>query len=214
LKQIASENADVRVQEAVVDTLADTQAPEAVATLHEIARSNASTDVRREAVEALADRAAAGDVQESAERATILELLSTIATANSDIEVQIQAIESLGEISHPDASARLRELAQNHSEERIRAEAVETLGESSSAASLAGFLKNIALGDRSTQVQDKAIETLGDLPDGAGISALVDLARDHPAANMRKEALETLMDSDQPKAKEFVERLLRRSPGR
>jgi HEAT repeat protein len=76
------------------------------------------------------------------------------------------------------------------------------------------LLKSIALDDRSTTVQLEAIETLGDLPDGAGIDALVDLARDHPMANMRKEALEALVDSDHPKARAVLDRALRRPPGR
>jgi HEAT repeat protein len=96
----------------------------------------------------------------------------------------------------------------------VRAEAVETLGETPAAATSVTLLKRIALDDLSTNVQHEAIETLSELPDGAGIGALVELAREHPAESIRKQALEVLLESDHPKARKLFDRALGRAPRR
>jgi HEAT repeat protein len=74
------------------------------------------------------------------------------------------------------------------------------------------FLKRLARLDKSEAVQMEAVETLADLRDGAGISALVELARDHARPGVRREALERLLDSDHPDARALFERALKK-PG-
>ena len=126
-----------------------------------------------------------------------------------DADVQAEAAETLGEIGGAAAVAELRKLAESHADERIRAEAIESLGESGApSAETAALLKRLALADRSHSVQGKAMETLEGLPGGAGIAALIDLARDHPDAEARRQALETLMESEQPAARAVFERAL------
>jgi HEAT repeat protein len=96
----------------------------------------------------------------------------------------------------------------------MRIEAVKTLGETGTSADLVALLRNLALSDRSEDVQREAIEALGELPDGAGIDTLVAIARDHPTADLRQEALQTLLESDHPKAREVFNRALGASPRR
>jgi HEAT repeat protein/beta-lactamase regulating signal transducer with metallopeptidase domain len=212
LKDLAAADPDARVQEEVVDTLAGIEDPAGLKTIRELAQSHASANVRREAVEALAHRASAHT--NAREHAEIIELLSTIATTDAEINVRAEAVETLGEIDDPNALERLRELARTHPDDRVRAEAVETLGDVKSPSTSVSLLKSIALGDHSTDVQREAIETLGDLADGAGISTLVELAREHSAEGMRKLALEALLESDHPKARELFDRALGRAPKR
>jgi HEAT repeat protein len=155
LRELAAPDADPRVQEEVVDTLSGIEHPEGFGTLRELARSHANADVRREAVEALADRAS-GD-SDPRERAEIPELLSTVATGDPEIGVRVEAVQTLGEIDDPKAIDRLQTLAETHPDDRVRAEAVETLGDTSSPAGSVSVLKRIALGDRSRDVQNEAI---------------------------------------------------------
>jgi HEAT repeat protein len=125
--------------------------------------------------------------------------------------VQTKAVESLAEIGGTAVVSELRTLAETHAEERVRVEAIESLVESGApAAETAKFLKGIALAEKSDHVRSKAIETLADLHDGTGIAALIDLAREHPSADTRREVLERLLESDHPDARAFFERALKK----
>jgi beta-lactamase regulating signal transducer with metallopeptidase domain/HEAT repeat protein len=216
LEQIVMRDPDPQVQEEAVDTMAGIEHAQSLAALKELARSHASASVRREAVEALADRAAHRDEgQPSPDRAAIVELLATLARTDRDTEVQIEAVETLGEVHDPSAVARLRDLAGTHPAEQVRAEALETLGESGApAAETADFLRRVAVSDTSTHVRDEAFETLAELPDAAGINALVELAREHPVPAARRQALEALLESDHPAARAVFERALQKPSGR
>ena len=207
LKQFLGD-ADPLIQEEAVDTIAGIETTSSLETLVELAQSKADTDVRREAVEALADRASGAA---SSDQAAIIELLAKLAATDRNMDVQVEAVETLGEIGSAAAVAELRKLAGTHPDEQVRTEAIESLGEADvSAGETAAFLKQIALADKSTDVQMEAIETLLELPDGAGIAALIDLARDHPVPDVRKEALQQLLESDHPSARAVFERALKK----
>jgi HEAT repeat protein len=166
-------------------------------------------------VEALANRASGQGAGKGNADGAVVELLSTLATTDHETDVQIEAVETLSEIGGAGAVAQLRKLATTHADERVRAEAIESLGESdASRTETADFLKRLALAEKSQRVQSEALETLADLRDGAGIAALVDLARDHPSASTRQEALERLLDSDHPDARALFERALKKSSDR
>jgi HEAT repeat protein len=203
LKGFATEENDAAVQQEAIDTLASLDHPNVLATLTELARTHPRASVRREAVEALADRTSDenNDSTGSSERSTILDLLTTLAKEDRDVEIQIEATETLGEIAGADAVTRLRELAEKHPDERIRAEAVESLGDHGASDGTAKILQAIALADTAERVRDEAIETLGELPDGSGIDALVEIARQHPDTKVQRRALEALLDIDHPRAR-------------
>jgi beta-lactamase regulating signal transducer with metallopeptidase domain/HEAT repeat protein len=206
---------DPRVQEEALDTIAGIDDASGVETLMELARSHPNTSLRREAVEALADRASEQGAGKGNADQAVIELLSTLAATDRETDVQIEAIEALSEIGGAVAVAQLRKLATSHADERVRVEAIESLGEiDASRTETADFLKRLALAEKSQRVQSEALETLADLPDGAGIAALVDLARDHPSASTRQEALEQLLDSDHPDARALFERALKKTPDR
>ena len=90
----------------------------------------------------------------------------------------------------------------------MRAEAVETLGECPPAPEITEILKGIAQRDTSQRVRDEAIETLSELEDGAGISALIELARSHSDEHTRRCALEALLESEHPRARAIFDRAL------
>jgi hypothetical protein len=58
-------------------------------------------------------------------------------------------------------------------------------------------------------VQSEALETLTGLRGGAGVGALIELAREHPDPEVRKDALQQLLDSDHPEAKALFDRALK-----
>ena len=207
LEELAMKDPDPGIQEEAVDTLAGLEDAKGLATLMALAQSHPRTNVRREAIEALADQSS--DPDEARDR-TIVDLLEKLARNDRDIEVQLEAVETLGDIPGATAAGRLRELAQTHPDEGVRAEAIESLGSSLPAAEAASILESVARAEKSSRVQDEAIETLAGLDDGAGINALLAIARDHPAASARKHALEALLESDHPRARDVFRRALER----
>ena len=64
------------------------------------------------------------------------------------------------------------------------------------------------------RLNGEAIETLEELPDGRGIDALIEIARNQTDRETRKKALEALADSGHPKARELFERILQQPSGK
>ena len=207
---------DPAVVEEAVDTIAASDSESSRATLMELARSHSSLDVRREAVEALAQHAGGhGEGKPGSESRAIVDLLASLATTDRALDVQTEATEALGEIGGAAANGALRELARTHPDEQVRSEAIESLGESDGPASeTADFLKRLVLTDRSPDVQSEALETLAGLRDGAGVGALIELAREHPLPEVRKDALQQLLDSDHPEARALFDRAIRKGADR
>ena len=98
------------------------------------------------------------------------------------MDVQTEAIETLGEIGGAAAVAELRKLAGTHPEERVRVEAIESLVESGRPQPRRQTSSRGSCSQKSEDVRSEALETLADLRDGAGIAALIDLAREHPSS--------------------------------
>jgi len=71
-------------------------------------------------------------------------------------------------------------------------------------------LSDIARREDSGEASREAIETLAQLPGGAGIPALIDLARNHSDPEMRRQAMHVLVDSDDPQARQAVEHAFER----
>jgi len=211
LKELLTDR-DPQIQEEAVDAIASIDQGGGLETVMELARSHPRLEVRRKAVEALGQHShGRGEGKPGTDERAIVELLTNIASSDREREVEIEAIETLGEVGGTAAVAELRKLASTHPDERARAKAIESLGETDAPAKeTADFLKQLALAEKSTDVQNKAIETLADLRDGAGIGALIELARGHPAQDTRKEALERLIESDHPEARALFERALKK----
>ncbi len=83
------------MQREAVETLGDYKDGRGVAILHDILRTHPSPDVRREAIETLADRATTADT---------LALLRDVMERDTDIGVRRDAVERLADID--DAAAR------------------------------------------------------------------------------------------------------------
>jgi beta-lactamase regulating signal transducer with metallopeptidase domain/HEAT repeat protein len=205
LEELAMKDPDPGIQEEAIETLAGLEDAKGLATLMALAQSHPRTSARREAIEALAD---GGSDPDEARDSSIVDLLEKLARDDGEIDVQLEAVETLGEIPGAAAAGRLRELARAHPDERVRAEVIESLGSSIPAAEAASFLQDVAIAEKSSRVQEEAIEALAGLDDGAGINALLAIARDHPAASARKQALEALLESDHPRARDVFRRAL------
>lgn len=233
LIDIARNHSNLEVRVEAIQTLGDQQGsdPRVLETLKEIARSDAPEEVVNEAVEALGEmnsseasdlviEVARGRGPKDARRKAIemvgrnpqadvaLRTLSEIARADDDEDVQREAVETLGETGSPGALAALITIARTHPRPEVRQAAIETLSEMGNAPRIVEVLKAAATDDPSADVQEQAIEQLGELEGGAGVPALIGLARDHPNRELRGKALEILGGSDDPRAREAIEKML------
>jgi HEAT repeat protein/beta-lactamase regulating signal transducer with metallopeptidase domain len=214
LRLLASrESTDVRVQAA--EWLGFHPTAAAVVALTAAARNDQAGDVRRQAAEALAENTlpaatdstiavakTAGDPdtrraaveglgQKDSERA--LATLVSIAQSDRDEDVQRAAVEALGEMPSGRGLTVVRDIARSHSRPDVRRAAVETLGDRVPTAETARFLSTLAVSDRDEDVSRGAIEALGEMGD-LGLPAVIEMARTHPSADVRRAAIETIGD--------------------
>jgi HEAT repeat protein len=204
LGSIARDDANVDMQREAVETLGDFKDDRGMAILHDILRTHPRADVRREAIETIADHATPADA---------VALLRDVMERDAEIDVRREAVERLADIKDDGGRALLIEIARTHASEDLRAEAAESLADLKPSPEIVQALKQIAMSDRALHVRNEAVEALMDLPDGQGIDALVEIARDHADHETRKKALEALTDSDHPKARKIFESILQKPSG-
>ncbi|HXV86191.1 MAG TPA: HEAT repeat domain-containing protein, partial [Gemmatimonadales bacterium] len=203
LRELAVSHPRGDVMMEAVQTLGELADARAVDALIELAERHPRADVQLEAVETL------GEVEQVERAAAVLERL---ITGQARTEVQIEAVETLGELHDhvPAALERLTQIARTHRSVEVRIEAVETYGEHAPPDAAATFLADLVRVASSQEVQLEALETLAELDEGAGIPAIIEVARSHPDREVRLEAIQHLGESDDPRAVRVLEGLIRR----
>ena len=199
LARVARDDAHADVQREAVETLGEIKHAGALPALVEVARTHPRPDVRREAIETIraampADEAAA--------------FLAKVAREDGNVDVQREAVETLGELEGGRGIGEVAKIALTHPVVDVRREAIETLAEHAPHATAVDVLSRIVSGDSDEDVRRQALEGLAELSEGAGIPALLDVARSHPNRDLRAEALKHLVESEDPRARAVFERAL------
>lgn len=205
LIRIARDDPDRSVREEAVETIGEHDSPRRIEVLEAIIRDDSDPNVREEAIETLS---------EVAPRERTLAVLRDQLSATTDRRVAREAVEQIGELGGAGALEALEEVIRSHPDARVREEAVETYAETAASDEAAGLLAGVAGTDDSSRVREEALDALLEMKDGAGIEALVELARSGPTREIRVAAIEALADSDDPRAAEALDALLRRDPPR
>ncbi len=201
LVAIARDDQDVDLQREAVEALGEMPNGRGLPAVRDLARTHEDPDVRGEAVESL------GEHLPPAEAVTLLE---AIATNDPDSDVQREAVETLGELDDPGGLERVAAIARRHAHPDVQREAIETYAENASTNAAVKLLTEILGGDAAGDVYDEVLQSLEELHGGAGVPALIEAARSHPHRHVRIEALRRLGESDDPRAQELLERMLRR----
>jgi HEAT repeat protein/beta-lactamase regulating signal transducer with metallopeptidase domain len=178
-------DADARRQ--AVEALGQKDNDRALATLVAIAQSDRDEDVQREAVETLGHMP----------NGRGLNAVRDIARSHPRPDVRSAAVETLGENLEPaEASTLLQDIATSDHNADVRRQAIETLGERAPTAETVHFLTTLA-SNAQEDIARQAIETLGGIGD-LGMPAVIEIARTHPNAAVRREAVETIGDNAAP----------------
>jgi beta-lactamase regulating signal transducer with metallopeptidase domain/HEAT repeat protein len=199
LARVARDDAHADVQCEAVETLGQVEHPSALRALVEIAGSGLKSEVRREAIETIREAMPADDAAA---------FLAKVAGEDGNVEVQREAVEALGELEGGRGIGEVATFALTHPVVDVRREAIETLAERAPHATAVDVLNRIVSGDRDEDVRRQALEGLAELSEGAGIPALIDVARSHPNRDLRAEALKHLVESEDPRARAVFERAL------
>jgi HEAT repeat protein/beta-lactamase regulating signal transducer with metallopeptidase domain len=202
LSELAANDRERAVQMEAVEALGEMSDARALEEVRRLARTHVNADVRRQALETLAEQIPATEA---------VSVLRQAIEGDLDADVRSDAVERLAELDDARARATLVELARSHKDVDVRAAAVESLGDAPTAQDTPAVLAGIVQRDAADRVRREAIETLSDLPDGQGIASLIEIARSHADAQIRRLALEALVDSDHPAARKLFDRALGRN---
>jgi beta-lactamase regulating signal transducer with metallopeptidase domain/HEAT repeat protein len=165
--------------------------PRVVAWLERRLAGSEADDIRADAAEGLARH----PIQAS------LRALDRTARADRSTRVREEAAEALGDLKMPEATSTLINLVGTIEDIEVRREAVEALGArevqpeaAGTQSDPVGALARVAADDRDRGVQREAIEALGDTLDARALEHVRRLAQTHADVELRREAMETLVE--------------------
>lgn len=135
------------------------------------------------------------------------ELLKTLAANDPDERIAQRAINAIGNSRQPDAIDVLISAARTGKNPRVRAAAVGELARKPGPKILPAI--SDAMHDPDPQVQRRAVNALRELPDDQGIPLLIQVVRTSQDTQLRKEAMNSLRASRDPRALAFFEDVLK-----
>jgi len=135
------------------------------------------------------------------------EMVKDLIANDTDERVKERAVQALGNSKDPAALDLLLETARRNSNPKLRSQALSALVRRPEPKIL-DTLK-AAIDDPDVTVQRRAISTLNSLPDGEGIPLLIQVIKTTKNAEVRKQAMNTLQGSRDPRALAFFEDVLR-----
>jgi hypothetical protein len=135
------------------------------------------------------------------------EVVKGLISNDTDERVRERAVQALGNSKDPGALDLLLETARRNSNPKLRAQALSALARRPEPKIL-DTLK-AAIDDPDITVQRRAISTLNSLPDGEGIPLLIQVVKTTKNPDVRKQAMNTLQGSRDPRALAFFEDVLR-----
>jgi HEAT repeat protein len=135
------------------------------------------------------------------------EVVKDLIAHDTDERIKERAVQSLGNSKDPGALDLLLETARRNSNPKLRAQAINALVRRPEPKILDAL--RAAIDDPDVTVQRRAISTLNSLPDGEGIPLLIQVIKTTKNADVRKQAMNTLQGSRDPRALAFFEDVLR-----
>jgi HEAT repeat protein len=106
------------------------------------------------------------------------------------------------------AEDKLFEVARRADNTDLRRQAIHWIGEKASKRSL-DFLKDtVNASDADTEVQKQAVHAISEKPAEQSVPLLIQIAKTHPNAEVRKAAIRWLGESGDPRALEYFREVL------
>ena len=134
--------------------------------------------------------------------------LKTMAKADPSSEVRAQVSFGLFVSKEPDATEEIMRMAREDGSPRVRGQALFWLAQKAGAKAeqaITGAITN----DPDTEVKKKAVFALSQMPKDEGVPKLIEVAEKNKNPEVRKQAMFWLGQSNDPRALEFFEKVLR-----
>jgi hypothetical protein len=188
-----------RVGDSVVQAISVHSDPAADQALEKFLASNQPESLRMRAVSSLgASRGRHG-----------FEVLKRLVGNDPDERIRERAIQSLGNSREADAQDFLISIAKSDANSRLRSQAISSLNRRAGGQKVIDTLTGIAENDADNGVRQRAVSTLQSMPDGAGIPALIQIARNSKNPEVRKKAMQSISGSRDPRALAYLEDVLK-----
>lgn len=190
-------NAEQHSKGGAIAAIASTDDPSADAALQQFTAASSPVELRKETVFWLgAVRGSKG-----------YEMLRTIVQADSSDDVRDKAIFALSISPVPNAVESLIDVARHDPNSHLRGQALFWLAHKAGAKA-AGAITNATENDPDTEVKKKAVFALTQLPQDQGIPLLIKVAETNRNLEVRKQAFFWLGQSHDPRALDFIARVL------
>lgn len=135
------------------------------------------------------------------------DVVKNLIANDKDLKVRERAVQTLANSKEPEAVDLLISLARTDKDVRIRSQAVGELARKPGPKILNTL--SGALADPDEQVQRRAVSALQQLPDGQGIPLLIQVVKTTKSEPLRKAAMNSLKNSQDPRALSFFEEVLK-----
>jgi HEAT repeat protein len=178
--RIFDSNKNQSLRKKMVYIIGSFESKESATKLMDIVENDPDKDVRSEAIFWLSDN----DPTEE-----IAEFLQNTALNDKEYKVQKKALFSLSNMDNEFGIPYLYKIAQDHSNDDIRADAIFWIGQSSQNPKTLKNLSQFARDDKSFAVQKKAIFALAEMELDAALDELVLLSKELKNAELRSNAL-------------------------
>lgn len=198
LMRIYASDRDKEVRESVLHSLSEIENPRAQAKLIEIARSGDDPELRAQAIHRLGEK----------DTEAMVDDLMKIYDADRNTEVREQILHAFSEMTNARAEEKLFEIARRSDSREMRQQAIHWIGERAGQRSLALLSETANSANADTEVQMQAVHAISERPADEAIPLLIKIAKTHPNAEVRRNAMHWLGESEDPRAVEFFKEVL------
>jgi HEAT repeat protein len=196
MKLYASET-DGDVKRAALHALAETNSPRAQAKILEIARTDPSPELRRNAIRQLGERG----------EAAVTDLIA-LYDAERAPDVRRTVLQTLAETKSQRAEEKLFAVARADDNTDARRQAIRLLGERAGRRALELLQQTAESADGNTEVQMQAVRAIAERPADEAVPLLIRIAKTHANQQVRKQAIRLLGESGDPRAIEYFREVL------
>lgn len=191
-------NAERRVMNGAISGIAMTRDPAADQALDRLTAASQAEDTRRQATFWLGNaRGRHG-----------YESLVRILKEDPSDRVRQNAITGLSQSKEPEAIPAIVAAARDDKSPRVRERALTELAQRAERRISEEAIRRAIEQDPETQVKRRAVAALMQIKNGDGVPTLIEIARTNPNPAIRKEAMQNLGRSKDPRAVKFFEDIL------